>query len=73
MKSIEELNNLTPAELKDKLSSAQEEYENLILQKATHQLSNPLRLRTVRRNIARLKTFMHQHELGIAQTKQTNE
>jgi large subunit ribosomal protein L29 len=70
MKSIEDLNHLAPEELKEKLTSAHEEYENLILQKATHQLSNPLRIRTVRRNIARLKTFLRQQELGIAQKKQ---
>jgi len=66
MKNTEELKGLTPEELQDKLEEATEEYGNLQIQKATHQLSNPLRIREVRREIARLKTFIHQHEIGIA-------
>ncbi|APF17661.1 50S ribosomal protein L29 [Caldithrix abyssi] len=69
MKSKEDLKGLTLDELKAKLEEAKEEYENLLLQKATHELSNPLRIRTVRREIARIKTFIRQHELGIIQQK----
>jgi len=69
MKSKEDLKGLTLEELKAKLAEAKEEYENLFLQKATHELSNPLRIRTVRREIARIKTFIRQHELGISQQK----
>jgi len=69
MKSKEDLKGLTLEELKAKLAEAKEEYENLLLQKATHELSNPMRIRTVRREIARIKTFIRQHELGILQQK----
>ncbi len=69
MKSKEDLKGLTLEELKAKLEEAKEEYENLLLQKATHELSNPMRIRTVRREIARIKTFIRQHELGIIQQK----
>ena len=69
MKSKEDLKGLTLDELKAKLEEVKEEYENLLLQKATHELSNPMRIRTVRREIARIKTFIRQHELGIIQQK----
>jgi len=65
MKSREEYTKFSLEDLKDKLAETQEEYDNLLIQKATHQLTNPLRLRFVRREIARVKTFIHQHELGI--------
>jgi large subunit ribosomal protein L29 len=65
MKSKEDLKGLTLDELKEKLAEAKEEYENLVLQKATHEISNPMRIRIVRREIARIKTFIRQHELGI--------
>lgn len=65
MKSKEELKGLSLDELKEKLAEAKEEYENLVLQKATHEISNPMRIRIVRREIARIKTFIRQHELGI--------
>lgn len=66
MKNNEELKGLTVEELQDKLTDAFEERDNLQIQKATHQISNPLRIREVRREIARLKTYIRQHELGVA-------
>lgn len=65
MKSREDLSGLTLEELNEKLTEALEEYDNLHIQKATHQLQNPLRIREVRRNIARIKTLIRQHELGM--------
>lgn len=65
MKSREEYTKFSLEDLNEKLAATQEEYDNLLIQKATHQLTNPLRLRFVRREIARVKTFIRQHELGI--------
>ena len=65
MKKTEELKGMRLEELQGRLAEAKEEYENLLLQKATHEISNPMRIRTVRREIARIKTFIRQHELGI--------
>ncbi|MEJ2054469.1 MAG: 50S ribosomal protein L29 [Calditrichaceae bacterium] len=62
----EELRGLTVEELQEKLADALEERDNLQIQKATHQITNPLRIRAVRREIARLNTYIHQHKLGIA-------
>jgi large subunit ribosomal protein L29 len=65
MKSKEDLTRLTVDELKQRLVDIDQEYMNLKVQKATHQLNNPIRIRFVRREIARLKTVIHQHKLGI--------
>ena len=62
---IEEILELTEKELKNKLEDLQEEMQNLRFQHATHQLDNPLRLRMMRRDIARIKTVLKEYELGI--------
>jgi len=65
MKSRDELFNLNPDELETKLVELQGEMENLQLQKATHQITNPLRIRVVRKDIARVKTLINEHKKGI--------
>ena len=65
MRSRDELLNLAPEELESKLAELRSEMENLQLQKATHQITNPLRIRTVRRDIARVMTLMNEHKNGI--------
>lgn len=62
---IEEILELTEKELKNKLEDLQEEMQNLRFQHATHQLDNPLRLRMMRKDIARIKTVLKEYELGI--------
>jgi large subunit ribosomal protein L29 len=69
MKSKEDLSGLTIEELQQKLIDVRQELENLSVQKATHQLNNPVRIRFVRREIARIKTLIHQHELGTFTNK----
>ena len=64
MKTEEKYNKLSIEELNEKIIERAEELENLKIQQSTQQLSNPLRIRFVRRDIARLKTFIHQHELS---------
>jgi large subunit ribosomal protein L29 len=65
---------LPEIEIRQRLEDSLEELQNLRFQHATHQLDNPLRIRTVRRDIARLKTVLHEIELGIRKTvKQSNE
>jgi len=52
-------------ELKLRLQDAQLELSNLRFQQATHQIDNPLKIRTIRREIARIKTFLREYELDI--------
>jgi large subunit ribosomal protein L29 len=59
-----ELRDLSGQELRGKLRELQEELFNLRFQLATGQIENVGRIRTVRRDIARLKTIQHQRELA---------
>ncbi|WP_024796205.1 50S ribosomal protein L29 [Tomitella biformata] len=61
-----ELRELTEEELVTGLREAKEELFNLRFQMATGQLDNNRRLRTVRRNIAKIYTVMRERELGLA-------
>jgi len=70
MKNKEDFKGLSLEELQAKLEEAYEESDNLQIQKATHQLTNPLRIREIRKEVARLKTFIRQHEL---EKNSTNE
>ncbi|OGB98728.1 50S ribosomal protein L29 [candidate division KSB1 bacterium RBG_16_48_16] len=62
---MEEINQLSLDDIKLKLEDLAEELGNLLLQHSTHQLDNPLRIRFIRRDIARLKTVIRESELGI--------
>ena len=60
-----ELRQLGDEDLLDKLREAKEELFNLRFQAATGQLENNSRLKTVRKDIARIYTLMRERELGI--------
>jgi large subunit ribosomal protein L29 len=59
-----ELRDLSDEELRGKLRELQEELFNLRFQLATGQIENVSRIRTVRRDIARLKTVQLQRALA---------
>jgi large subunit ribosomal protein L29 len=59
-----ELRDLADEELRGKLRELQEELFNLRFQLATGQIENVGRIRTVRRDIARLKTIQRQRQLA---------
>lgn len=61
-----EFRNLTSAEIEQKISGFKEELFNLRFQLATGQLDNPMRIRDVRKEIARAKTIIHERILGIS-------
>ena len=54
----EELRSKTPDELKSQLTTLKKEAFNLRFQGATGQLENPVRMRLVRREIARVQTIL---------------
>ena len=62
---MDELKQLSLEDLKIQLEDANDELANLKFQHSTHQLDNPLRIRSVRRDIARIKTVIHEFEIGI--------
>lgn len=59
MKSSE-IRVLNPEEIKSKLADAREELMKLRFQQVTGQLTDSSRLRTVRRNIARMETILRE-------------
>ncbi|MBO4400945.1 MAG: 50S ribosomal protein L29 [Selenomonadaceae bacterium] len=62
---VNEIRDLSADEQAEKLKSLKEELFNLRFQHATGQLENPMRLREVKRSIARIKTIQRETELGI--------
>jgi large subunit ribosomal protein L29 len=68
-----ELDDLNNVDLEQKLREAKEELFNLRFQAATGQLESHGRLRTVKRDIARIYTVVRERELGIRQTPGTED
>lgn len=62
----DEMRDLTHAELDQRLAELKGELFNLRFQLATGQLENPLRIRGVRKDIARVKTIIRENELKQA-------
>ena len=63
-----ELDEMTDTDLESKLREAKEELFNLRFQAATGQLESHGRLRTVKKDIARIYTVVRERELGIRST-----
>jgi large subunit ribosomal protein L29 len=63
MRKAAELRELPDQELRARLDAAKEELFNLRFQLATGQLDNPMRLRQVRREVARILTVIREREL----------
>ncbi|KEO55381.1 MAG: 50S ribosomal protein L29 [Thioclava marina] len=57
--NAQELKAKTPDELRDQLVALKKEAFNLRFQQATGQLENTARMRTVRRDVARIKTVLN--------------
>ena len=55
-----ELREMTSAELEARLKEVQEEQFKLKLQQVSGQLEHPSRIKEMRRNVARIKTFQQQ-------------
>ena len=61
-----ELHDKTPDQLRDELVTLKKEAFNLRFQQATGQLENPARLRSVKRDVARVKTVLNQKAQAAA-------
>ncbi len=68
---MEEIKQLPLEELKARLKDTQDELQNLRFQLLLHQLDNPLKVRLVRKDIARLKTVIKEYESGLRKTKES--
>ncbi len=65
MKAMD-LRDMTPDQLRDQLESLKKEAFNLRFQAATGQLENPSRQRSVRRDVARVKTVLNEKARAAA-------
>lgn len=63
MMKIAEIYDLTTEELESKLNQAEQDLIDLKIKNSLNQLDNPLMLRQVRRDIAKIKTVLR--EKGI--------
>ena len=68
-----ELDSMSGTDLEKQLREAKEELFNLRFQAATGQLESHGRLRTVKRDIARIYTVVRERELGIRQAPGTED
>ena len=64
---VNEVRDMSAGELNQKLASLKEELFNLRFQLATGQLENPMRIKEVKKTIARIKTVQReQAEAGLS-------
>ena len=64
-----ELNNLDLIDIDDMLADNQEALQNLKFQKAMQQLEDPLKIKTIKKEIAQLKTIKKEFDLGLRGNK----
>ena len=62
-RELKELRANNPQDLKVKLNDLKAELFNLRFQLATGQLENPMRIREVKKSIARIKTIIREEEI----------
>ena len=60
---LNKIREMTDVELSAELDKMKQELFNLRFQHVTGQLENPVRMREVKRNIARVKTIIREKEL----------
>jgi large subunit ribosomal protein L29 len=59
-----EVRKMTPEQLESKLADLKKDLFTLRMQHATNQLDNPIRISQVKKDIARVKTIIHEKQLG---------
>lgn len=64
--SAQELRDKTPDQLRDQLVQLKKEAFNLRFQMATGEVANPARIRSVRREVARIKTILNEKAAAAA-------
>ncbi len=62
-----EIRDLSLVEMNEKLTDLKDELFKLRFQLAVNQLDNPMRIKAVKKDIARIKTVIREQELKSAQ------
>ena len=60
----EDIRDMTDGEIQERIRQLKEEQFRLRFRAATQQLENPKVLQSIRRDIARLNTILHERELA---------
>jgi len=63
--NVKEIRDLTEDELKLKLADLEKEAFNLRFQLAIGEIENPMRIRAVRKDVAKINTILKEKELGL--------
>ena len=63
-----EIREKTEQELENELIELKSELFKLRFQLATNQLDNPMKLKEVKRNIARVKTVLREREINLSRS-----
>ena len=71
MLKVQTLREMTREELMQKRTELLEEQFNLRMRKSLKSLDNPLRLRQIRREIAKLMTILNEDKIGIRKLADT--
>ena len=65
-----EIREMSEADINSRIAELERERFNLRLASGTRTLDDPLRLRVIRRDVARLKTVLREKVIGIAEAKE---
>lgn len=61
---LKKMREMTDLELNAELAKMKKDLFNMRFQHVTGQLENPIKMREIKRNIARVKTIIRENELG---------
>ena len=70
---IIEIRQMSDKELQGRIKSEEEVLAQLKFRLATSQLESPIKVRLVRRDIAKMETVLHERKLGIRSTIATEK
>ena len=65
MMKASEIRKMTPEQLNEKLAGLKKDLFYLRMQHATNQLDNPMKIASVKKDIARVKTIIREKETNI--------
>ena len=65
-----DIREMSEADINSRIAELERERFNLTLASGTRTLDDPLRLRVIRRDVARLKTVLQEKVIGIAEAKE---
>lgn len=70
---VTEMRGMAEVELAKRILEEEENLAHLKFQKATSQLESPIKIRTTRRTIARMRTVLQELQTKMAATAKTQE